>query len=369
MIQRFYVHNFRCLENFELPISGRASALLIGKNGVGKSTVRTALEVLQKLGRGSNRVGDLLKPKDFARGRSDVPIRIEIDVKLDDTLFEYHLALELPPGFRELRVAEESLAVNGETLYSRDRAQVILTKTLSEGEARFRLDWHLVALPIIQSPPKSEALDNFKQWLACMIILSPVPSLITGDSSGDSLTPDRSVANFGEWLTGLLAYWPAAYATIDKYLKTIMPDLKDIKNPLMGKDARSLIIQFQQDHATLTVPFEELSDGEKCLFIGAVVLASIEAYGPVFCFWDEPDNFLSLSEVGQFAMELRRSFQSGGQFLATSHNPEVMSQFSRENTFLLTRRSHLEPTLVKSLNGMPLRGDVADAILLNEIEV
>ena len=191
MIQRFYVHNFRCLENFELPISGRASALLIGRNGAGKSTVRLALEVLQKIGRGSNRVGDLLKPEDFARGRSDVPIRIEIDVKLDDTLFEYHLALELPPGFRELRVAEERLAVNGEDLYSRDRAQVILTKTLSDGEARFRLDWHLVALPIIQSPPKSEALDNFKQWLARMLILSPVPSLITGDSSGDSLMPNQ----------------------------------------------------------------------------------------------------------------------------------------------------------------------------------
>ena len=170
-------------------------------------------------------------------------------------------------------------------------------------------------------------------------------------------------------MTGLLTHSPAAYAKIDQLLKTVMPDLKDIKNPVMGKDARSLTVQFQKDQATFTVPFRDLSDGEKCFFIGAVVLASNEAYGPLFCFWDEPDNFLSLSEVGHFAMDLRRSFQSGGQFLATSHNPEVMSQFSRENTFLLTRRSHLEPTLVKSLNGVQIRGDFADAILLNELEV
>ena len=32
LIRRLYVHNFRCLENFELPISGHSSALLIGKN-------------------------------------------------------------------------------------------------------------------------------------------------------------------------------------------------------------------------------------------------------------------------------------------------------------------------------------------------
>ena len=73
MIERFYVHNFRCLENFELPISGRASSLLIGRNGTGKSTIRLALEVLQQIGRGSNRVGELLKSEDFARalGRPD----------------------------------------------------------------------------------------------------------------------------------------------------------------------------------------------------------------------------------------------------------------------------------------------------------
>ena len=30
VIRRLYIHNFRCLENFELPISGKSSVLLIG---------------------------------------------------------------------------------------------------------------------------------------------------------------------------------------------------------------------------------------------------------------------------------------------------------------------------------------------------
>jgi ABC-type polar amino acid transport system ATPase subunit len=83
VIRRFYVHNFRCLENFELPISGQPSVLLIGSNGSGKTTVRLALEVLQKIARGTNRVGELVKPRDFARGRTDVPMRFEIEVELD----------------------------------------------------------------------------------------------------------------------------------------------------------------------------------------------------------------------------------------------------------------------------------------------
>ena len=43
MIKRFYVHNFRSLQNFELPVNGDPSALLIGRNGAGKSSVGMAL--------------------------------------------------------------------------------------------------------------------------------------------------------------------------------------------------------------------------------------------------------------------------------------------------------------------------------------
>ncbi len=92
MLQRLYIHNFRCLENFELPIKGMSSALLIGKNGAGKSTIASALEVLQSIGRGINRVGQLVQSKDFARGRSDVPIRFEIEVLIEKKLYKYTLA-------------------------------------------------------------------------------------------------------------------------------------------------------------------------------------------------------------------------------------------------------------------------------------
>src|SRR5208337_3072165 len=101
-IRRLYVHNFRCLENFELPISGKSSALLIGKNGAGKTTVGFALEILQRIARGTNRVGDLVKPKDLTRGGADVPVRFEIEVELAAKIYGYAVAFEFPPGFKEL---------------------------------------------------------------------------------------------------------------------------------------------------------------------------------------------------------------------------------------------------------------------------
>ncbi|WP_216644748.1 hypothetical protein [Candidatus Thiodictyon syntrophicum] len=62
MIERLYVHNFRCLENFEIVTRELPTAPLFGENGTGKSTVRLALTNLQKIGRGISRVGDLFAP-------------------------------------------------------------------------------------------------------------------------------------------------------------------------------------------------------------------------------------------------------------------------------------------------------------------
>ncbi|WP_414576368.1 AAA family ATPase [Anabaena sp. CCY 9402-a] len=369
MLQRLYIHNFRCLENFELPIKGMSSALLIGKNGTGKSTIAIALEVLQSIGRGINRVEQLVQSKDFVRCRSDVPIRFEIEVLLNEKVYIYILALDLPEKFKELRVLEEQLLVGGEPIYSRKAAQVTLHNSLQNREAQFLVDWHLVALPVIQEPSETDPLRIFKTWLARMIILAPIPSLMTGDSNGETLEPKRDAVNFGEWISGLLSRYPAAYTQIDKYLREVMPDIQDFLNEQIGKDSKSMIVRFEANNANLSVDFKDLSDGEKCFFLCAVVLAANKFYGPLFCFWDEPDNYLSISEVGHFVISLRRSFKNSGQILATSHNEEAIRKFSNENTFVLDRKSHLEPTLVRLLSDIPVKGDLVDTLIRGDIEL
>lgn len=369
MLQRLYVHNFRCLENFELTTKNLPSALLIGKNGAGKSTIATALEVIQSIGRGINRVGQLVKSKDFTRGRYNVPIRFEVEVLLNQTLYKYVLALELPDNFKELRVLEEQLIVSGKPIYSREKAQVNLYTSSQNSEAKFLVDWHLVALPIIQEQSETDPLRLFKTWLSRMIILAPMPSLMSGGSNGETLEPNKEASNFGEWMSGLLSRYPAAYAQIDKYLREVMPDIQDFQNEQIGKDSKSMIVRFENNNENLSVDFKDLSDGEKCFFLCAVVLASTKSYGPLFCFWDEPDNYLSLSEVGHFVASLRSSFKSSGQILATSHNEEAIRKFSNENTFILDRKSHLEPTLIRLISEIPIAGDLVDALIRGDIEL
>ncbi len=368
MIHRLYVHNFRCLENFSFPVSGEPSTLLIGKNGAGKTTVGNALGVLQRIARGTNRVGEVISATDVTRGQSEVPVRFEMEVVLNQTRYEYAIAFELPPNFRELRVLEERLSADGRPIYSRELAQVNLARAGQQPEARFRIDWHLVALPIVQEHSSNDPLLIFKRWLSRILILRPIPSLITGYSDQETLQPDVTVRNFGDWLSGLLAERPSSYTKIDDYLKQVMPDFKEVINQRIGKDTKSLEVRFSNEKGSFALPFGDLSDGEKCFMICALVLASNEVYGPLLCFWDEPDNYLAPSEVGQFVLALRNAFQMGGQFIATSHNEEAIRRFSGQNTLYLYRKSHLEPTIVRSVEDLQPKGDLVGALIRDDLE-
>lgn len=94
MIERLYVHNYRCLENFSLDLPEKPSALLIGKNGSGKSTVLDAFRVLQSICRGPNRVRDVIRAKDFVRFDKSRPMRFEVHAIRDNQRFTCAVAFE-----------------------------------------------------------------------------------------------------------------------------------------------------------------------------------------------------------------------------------------------------------------------------------
>ncbi len=217
-----------------------------------------------------------------------------------------------------------------------------------------------------QSP--NDPLFIFKRWLARMMLLRPIPYLIGGSSTQETLEPNPQVSDFAAWFSGLIAHSPAKYAEIREYLAPLMPDLDEIRNPTIAKGARSMTVQFSNECGSLNLPLDVLSDGEKCFMICAMAIAATRTYGPLLCFWDEPDNYLALDEVGQFVLALRRAFDSGGQLIATSHNPEAIRSFSRENTFLLYRKSHLEPTIVRRLEDLKVNGDLVSALIRGDVE-
>ena len=363
MIRRIYIHNYRCFENFELEFTDQTSVLILGKNGTGKSTLGSALRVLQSIAKGDNRIKQFLKTGDFAFNRTQVPVRIELSVELSGKTYEYSIAFELPEGFKEPRVLDEKLVCEGDKIFSREGAQV----ELAASGTRFLVDWHIVALPVVQIRGENNPIEAFRSWLSRLVLIAPVPSLIVGESNEDSLFPDEQVSNFADWFSGVLGEYPASYSTIDSFLKQTMPDFLDFQNKSIGETSKKIVVRFGLAQRIIPLELGRLSDGEKIFFVCAVLLGANKHYGPTFCLWDEPDNFVSLSEVGHMVVALRKSFGQSGQLFVTSHNPEAIRKFSDESTLYLERRSHLEPTQARWLSDLNYQGDLIDSLIRGDI--
>lgn len=373
MLERLYVHNFRCLENFEFKPGDASSILLIGKNGSGKSTLRQVLSIMQAIGRGEGQVKNLVKESDFTRGRSEVPMSFELQLKIGSNSYHYSIAIssDLMPVFGGLSVVRESLLVDGTELFSRDAAQVRIGRAGAfGGTAKVALNPFVVAMTVIQDSGTKSYLEPLRDWMGKMVLISPLPPLMIGETTAEPVPLQAHANNLVDWLASLLESHPSAYGTVVEQLQKVMPDLEQLRFEKLGRDSRALMVRFKAAAAVDEQPFERLSDGEKCFFLSAVLLAANRWDGPLFAFWDEPDNFLATHEVGQFIVELKRSFaQHGGQWVASSHNALAVINFSVDSTWVLARRSHLEPTLIRCVDEINLRdSDVVQALMDGEID-
>jgi hypothetical protein len=252
-----------------------------------------------------------------------------------------------------VRVLQEQLTIDGNPIFTREIADVVLHKKKDQGT--FTIDWHIAALPVIGVPGPGSSRPNLAAWLADMILLAPIPQNILGEAQGVDIFLNSSASNLADWLSDLLEGYPAAYTTIVEHLQRVMPDLSSFRFERLGRDTRALMVQFSKENESFELSISDLSDGEKCFFLSAVLLAANQLRQPVFAFWDEPDNFLAVAEVNQFIAALKRSFRrKKGQLFVTSHNPETVNCFTQDSIWVMGRRSRLEPSIVRRLDELPI---------------
>ncbi|MCG5516385.1 ATP-binding protein [Ectothiorhodospira sp. 9100] len=343
MLSKLYFHQYRCLQNFEVILKEEQSALLLGRNGAGKSSFFDAVEVLQQIGRGVTLLKDLVSESDFAFGETHKPIHLEITATLEKQVYEYILEVELPEHFSQPRIRQESLKVNGKTHFSREEGRTYLGKS-----AEFTLDWHHVGLPLISTRNNDEPIARFREWLARIIVLAPVPGDFRRASKQETPYLERNASNTLDWVRHQLAVYPALYSKIEDFIKLRMPDFANFKFESTGKNEKELVFKFSGENSkSLELNFHQLSDGEKIYFLTATVLAAIINEESILCLWDEPDNYISLPELSHFIMACRKAFENStveSQLVISSHNPRAINEYSEHNTFLITRQSHLHPS-------------------------
>ena len=162
----------------------------------------------------------------------------------------------------------------------------------------------------------------------------------------DDAVLDTQASNFVSWLSSILGQYPHLYSSIDQYIRDFLFDFNRFMFLDIGRDSKELKLVFEKDGQEFSIPFEMLSDGEKLLFLSSAVFAIAQSKKKVFCFWDEPNNYISASLLDFFIRKMINCFSKNeGQLWVVSHNTEIIAGFNDENSWVFRRNGHLDSTL------------------------
>lgn len=367
MLKRIYIHNYKAFQNFELKFDDFGSSLFLGKNGSGKSSLVEAFNIFQKIGENTAQLSALIHKDDFNIIQPDIPIKLELEVEICGETIVYELLLEFPQNFDICRVKEEKLIVNNVDILNRNFGDVFYKTKDNKEIADFFLDWHMLALPIFN--PRKQELDSvnkFKEWLANIVILSPIPENMAQQIDGNANKPSKTAKNISSWITSLFSKKPRSYQYIDEFLKPIFPDLEEISTE--DKELR-LIFKETSNNQQVNLKFSQLSYGERIFVLWSAILASVKLGQISLCVWDEPENYISIIEIQQYFNTLKSTFSNQSQFIATTHNPETMRMFSTEDIFILLRKNHLEPIRLQLVSELNIENDIVEMIKAGLIEL
>lgn len=357
VIKRLYVDNYKCLVNFELKL--RKLALLLGSNGSGKTSVLDVIFAIRQLLRGEARVTDVeVFPTHSLTRWQNREIQIfELELECGDEIFCYRLEVEHHLSARRARIRLEELSVNEKFLFRCELGEVQLYSDKHIPGPTYRVDWSESALARVGEDPKNQnrRLIHFRESVCNIVICSLQPQTIVTESLRENSFLNRDGSNFASWYRYLIPEMPSQNADLNKSLQEIIEHFQTLRLKGVSEDVRALMAQIVRKDETFELRFDELSDGERVL----VVLYSLVHFckdGGVPLLLDEPDNFVALSEIQPWLIEMSdRCEESSSQAILCSHHPELIDYFAGEYGFNLSREisgvTTVKPVQTDNLEG------------------
>lgn len=335
MLKRLYIHNYKCLVNFEINFDKDIS-LFLGANGSGKSTV---FEVLAKIAAfvAGIKVENVFSEMDFPRwsmeamSADDASIIIEMDIERNN-VYKYRLELGFVNAFwntRTLLIKNELLHCNHEKIFEFDRS---FFGTEYSGVARC-----------------NQALE-FQNCLRGFLIARIVPSQMRSNIRFPSPSVAYDFSNFSEWFAYLHETNRRGITNFEREIREVLPsyDIFTIQPSGLEKLLRFEFENKSNKKVPITYYFHELSEGQRAL-IALYTLIYCTADNSIICI-DEPENFLALPEIQPWFDKLYQQCEERNlQVLLISHHPQIINflandsgcWFSRENN--LTRMQKITP--------------------------
>jgi predicted ATPase len=355
MLTRIYADNFRALVNFELrpgPLS-----LFLGGNGSGKSSVFEVVGRLADLVVRGSQVSDSFGYTTTA-WESRTLQRFELDIEGgpagQEGKYRYQVEIKHPPAAGALPIIHsEEVTFEGRTIYRYSGGSVHLFRQDGTPLSDFPFRGEQSFLFSLNSPSGSE-LGWLKAYLLGIAIVQPNPFALDSGSKRDEAFLNRFGKNLASFFNHLNTERPEARARLEEALRAAMPGFKQMRFERLG-DTLLLLAKFEHgprvtcEHALL-----DLSEGQRVLTILYTALHGLLGRASLLCF-DEPDNFVALSEIQPWLQALGDLVAStGGQAMVISHHPEVIDYLAPEALWRFERPTG--PVVARSMAGESTNG-------------
>ncbi|MFO0651441.1 MAG: hypothetical protein U0326_34775 [Polyangiales bacterium] len=330
MLTRVYIDNYWCFTNFEW--SPKKLVLIAGRNGSGKSALLDVLGAVRELVLNPGpALPAVFSSSERTRWDDRTTQRVELDFAADGYRHHYELTVDHADP-QKPRIASESLTVDGQVVYLyKDGAATLSQGDGSAAPSAFRSNKVQSFLGLLDTGNDAR-LTSFLKALSNLWYVAPDPRSVDPYSTSEDGFIEPSMSNFVSWYRTVQAD-PLRARRIDAALAEIFPGFVGLGlQPPMGKQKR-LVASFAQDlrrrdEKTLTLDFQELSDGQRMLVMLYTLLEVVPFDQGATLIIDEPDNYLALAEVQPWVRSLEDRVDEGpGQAFILSHHPEVLNRF------------------------------------------
>ncbi len=328
MITRIYIDNYSCFTNFEWT-PGKVN-LLVGDNGAGKSTVFDALDSLVSIAFSGMTAAAVFRDTRTAWDARPLQ-RLELEFTNDGTAYRYRLSVAHPADGGDPWIAGESLAIDGNEVYSLASEVVYAQDGLADVRvsARPAKSW----LPMLEDAEWPFGVA-FQAYLERFEEYAPVPHLIKAISESESPRLQVWGDNFASWYRHVATNDLKGASELSATLAEAMPGFEGLR--FEGKGVRVLHTRWSCSSGSYDVPLGDVSDGQKALIVLWAALHFMAGKGYTLAF-DEPDNYLAPSEIQPFLSALRDKVADGGQVFVISHNPETIDYLAADSAWVFWR--------------------------------
>ncbi len=353
-LERLFVHNYRCFENFELRPEGRS--LLLGYNGTGKTSIFDVLAAIQDMIVWNKDASEVFPKHTLGLPTGSLEQRFEIDVASEWGMFRYALHVSHDDLRNASRIVSEKITLDGNPLYVYADGDVQLYRdNHTPAKDSFSFSPRRSFLASLEPKPTNKRITWLKEFMGGIWILRFNPAQMSGAAFADDGFLARDVSNFGVFCRNLLTDDPDSVQRAKELLEGVLDGFESIRTQQAGR-SRVLVVKWRYPgREPYELDFDLLSDGQKVLIALYVVLFGIARRATVLCL-DEPDNFVSIREIQPLLVELSNiSDDTGLQPLIISHSSEVIDYIGAKRAILLERPDGA-PTRVGALStSSPLR--------------